>query len=83
MATLRIEGSGAPVATTVHLDDLDITPALLGLKLAIQPNALPHVELELELDLHPLGQIDVDSARVDLAAGTRDLLIKLGWTPPS
>ncbi|CAM5622444.1 hypothetical protein [Streptomyces aurantiogriseus] len=77
---LRLGGTGLPGGTQVELDGVDIASAVTGVSLRIgltdRPTAVVDVvlhELDTELE-HPL---------VAVPEKTRDLLVRLGWTPPA
>ena len=76
--TLRIGSEG--VGGAVHLDGHDISNALAGVSLHMKSGHLPTAVLDVYVHEMPTG--DVREAHVDLPPATRDLLVRLGWTPP-
>lgn len=74
---LRIGTDG--VVGSVHLDDQDISSALQGADLKLRPGCLPEVTLDVivyDLSSEVEGTVVVPSE-------TRELLVRLGWTPPA
>jgi phage protein D len=64
----------------VHLDDQDISAALHGLTLRLDSGDVPRATLDvIALDISTYS----DDAQVHLPPATRDLLVRLGWTPPA
>jgi hypothetical protein len=64
----------------VVLDGVDIGTCVVGAVLYLSPGRGPHVVLELlpgETALHS------DVAHVEVGGLTRDVLTRLGWTPPA
>ena len=76
---LRIGGSGLPGGTQVELDGQDIVSALTGLSLHIGVDQRPTAVLEVLL--HDVDT-ELENPRVIVPETTRDLLVRLGWTPP-
>jgi hypothetical protein len=75
---LRISGSGGPGAT-VELDGQDIANVLTGLTLRLGVGEMPTATLDLVV--HDFGaEADV---RFVVPDECRDLLVRLGWTPPA
>ncbi|MBC2903150.1 hypothetical protein [Streptomyces cupreus] len=77
---LRISGTGLPGGTQVELDGEDIAPLVEGLSLRIGVKALPTVTLDVIV--HELDT-ELPNPRVVVPEKTRDLLVRLGWTPPA
>ncbi|MFD8805570.1 hypothetical protein [Streptomyces sp. NPDC059597] len=76
--TLRICGDAGPSAQ-VELDGQDIAKALTGLTLRLGVGHLPTATLDLIV--HDFGaEADV---RFVVPDECRDLLVRLGWTPPA
>lgn len=77
--TLKIEGRGVK-GVRVELEGQDISPALSGLTLRCEGGSLPTATLEVAL-----WETTVSHDRVNLhiPPQTRELLTRLGWTPPS
>jgi hypothetical protein len=78
--TLRIGRSEKGLGHCVELDGHDIANAILGLTVAFKGGEMPTASLDLVLDEIPTETEDV---RVHLPDETRDLLVRLGWTPPA
>ncbi|HEX2657846.1 MAG TPA: hypothetical protein VHU40_06225 [Polyangia bacterium] len=77
---LRITGTGLPGGTTVELDGEDVTGALTGLSLQVGVGCRPTATLGLNVrDL----STEVENPRIVMTEKTRDLLARLGWTPPA
>lgn len=77
MSALRIISASRTMAT-VELDGVDVSKAVCGLTMKMKAGHLPNVVLEvLVLDLSTESEAD---ARIP--DETRELLLKLGWTPP-
>lgn len=78
MTKLRIT-SGPNTTATVELDGADVSRAVCGLTLTMKPGHLPTAVLEVPL-------LDVSAGtgelNVHIPDEARDLLLKLGWTPP-
>lgn len=76
--TLRIAGPGH--ASRVHLDGEDISNALVGVRVHLTPGSVPMATLDLALWEVPT---ELDQVLVEVPEKTRDLLVRLGWTPPA
>ena len=77
---LRLGGTGLPGGTQIELDGVDIAHAVTGLSLHIGVDNLPTAVFDValrELDT------DLEQPRVTVPDETRDLLVRLGWTPPA
>jgi hypothetical protein len=74
---LHITSDG--VASRVRLDGEDISRALVGVRLNLGVGVLPQATLDVlvhDLTTETEGQVVLPEA-------TRDLLVRLGWTPPA
>lgn len=78
MSKLRIETNPDRAGAVVELDGLSIARSLTGLTLEMAYGTPPTATLQL-IGLMPSLSTEVD---VQLHPETRDLLLKLGWTPP-
>lgn len=78
--TLRIGRSEKGLGHRVELDGHDIAHLILGLTIAIKGGEMSTATLNLVLDEIPT---ETDDVRVHLPQETRDLLVRLGWTPPA
>jgi hypothetical protein len=76
--TLRINGPGH--TSRVQLDGEDISSALTGMRLHLAAGSVPTATLELALWEAPT---ELDAVRVMVPDETRELLVRLGWTPPA
>lgn len=79
MTRIEISGTGLPNGTTVRLDGEDISRDVHGVALQLDGRSVPTVVLDVIVQDINLG---VGQAEVRIPDGTRDLLIRLGWTPP-
>jgi hypothetical protein len=77
---LRLGGSGLPGDTQIELDGEDIASAVTGLSLRLGVYGLP--EVTLDVVLHELDA-ELEHPRVILPDATKQLLVRLGWTPPA
>lgn len=73
------DGPAAAASYGVYLDDTQIYPA--GLKLDMDPRNLPVVTLDV--DLFRLDRTELHDPQILISPPSRDLLVKLGWTPPA
>jgi hypothetical protein len=80
MSRIEISGTGLPGGTAVRLDGQDIINAVRGLKLALGVGQLP--ELELDVVIRDAVELELQDVQVYLPNSTRELLVRLGWTPP-
>lgn len=77
----RFELIGGPGTYRVLLDGEDIAPAVRAVTVeATGRDELPRVALDLAIV--ELGTVSLPEASVYIPDATRDLLVKLGWTPP-
>lgn len=78
---IALRTSGTGLEATLTLDGQDIARYVTGLNLSI--DAKTHMQ-HLELYLIP-GALDVELRDTDvfIDARTHDLLVRLGWTPPT
>lgn len=79
-ARLQISGAPARGDCKVLLDGEDITGALTGLVLDMQAGELPTARLDVRVTELPGVDTQV---RAHLAPEARELLVRLGWTPPT
>lgn len=77
---LRISRTETGHGHRVELDGHDIAHSILGLTVAFKADESPAATLDLILDEIPT---ETDDVRVHLSDETRDLLVRLGWTPPA
>lgn len=77
---LRIGGTGLPGGTQIELDGEDIASAVTGLTLRVGVESVPTAVVDVVL--HELDT-DLEHPRVTVPDKTRDLLVRLGWTPPA
>lgn len=76
--TLKVVGSAGKAA--VELDGVDIADCITGVDLRFRVDDIPCATLNLLLvDVTPVDSEDVE---VLIDEKTRDLLVRLGWTPP-
>lgn len=78
MSQLRI--TGGPITSKIELDGNDISNAVQGLKLDMAGGCIPRVELDvivLDATSH-----EIDGVIAYIPGEARELLLKLGWTPP-
>lgn len=76
--TMRISGPGH--ASRVELSGHDISHALTGVTLRLDAGSVPTATLELALWEVPA---ELDAVEVKVPDETKDLLVRLGWTPPA
>lgn len=78
--TLRIDAQGATaVNTIVELDGHNVSSALRGLDLYMRVGEI--TEARLDPVIIDLTEVETE-VRVVLPDATRDLLLRMGWTPP-
>lgn len=76
--SLRVVAKGA-TGGTVELDGEDISNTVRGLDIQLRVGDIPKVTLDVVVvDLSN----ETDGAAALIRPETRDLLVKLGWTPP-
>jgi hypothetical protein len=79
VSTLRITSEARTMAK-IELDGTDVSNAVKGLTLTMKPGQLPTAVLEIPV-------VDLSSepgeANVHISDATRDLLVQIGWTPPT
>lgn len=75
--SLRISSEGH--VGSVQLEGHDISNATAGLDIRMRPGCLP--EVRLDVILYDLTS-EVETT-VTVPDATRDLLVRLGWTPPA
>lgn len=76
--TLRISGPGH--TSRVELSGHDISSALTGVSLRLEAGSVPTATLEMALWEMPT---ELDMVQVKVPDETRELLVRLGWTPPA
>ncbi|MFG2269128.1 hypothetical protein ACGFNY_05060 [Streptomyces chartreusis] len=76
--TLRISGPGH--TSQVELSGHDISHALTGVTLRLDAGSVPTATLEVALWEVPT---ELDAVQVKVPDETRELLVRLGWTPPA
>ncbi|WP_199572741.1 hypothetical protein [Streptomyces murinus] len=77
---LRLGGTGFPGGTRVELDGVDIAPVVTRLTLHVGVDNVPTAVVDVVL--HELD-MELETPRVIVPETTRDLLVRLGWTPPA
>ncbi|MET8766331.1 hypothetical protein [Streptomyces sp. NPDC004658] len=77
---LRIGGTGLPGGTEIDLDGEDIAGAVTHLSLHVGVDNKPTAVIDVVL--HELDT-DLENPRVTVPQKTRNLLVRLGWTPPA
>ena len=81
MKTNKITINSGPLGTgTIHLDDTDISNAVRGIDVRLRPGDFP--EVTLELGVTEIYRLSAEEPDVLIDGHVRDVLIKLGWTPP-
>jgi len=78
--TLRISTPTDRGGQAVELDGVDISRALIGLSLTVRAGDMPSVVLDVIAEEVPT---QLDEVRAYLPDATKDLLVRLGWTPPT
>ncbi|MGW5616269.1 hypothetical protein [Streptomyces sp. NPDC003877] len=78
--TLRISTPTDRGGQVVELDGVDVSRALLGLTLYVRAGDLPTAVLDVIAEEIPA---ELDEVRAYLPEATKDLLVRLGWTPPA
>lgn len=63
----------------VELDGVDISRVLIGLSLKVRAGDMPSVLLDVIAEEIPT---ELDEVRAYLPDATKELLVRLGWTPP-
>ncbi|MEU5596826.1 hypothetical protein [Streptomyces sp. NPDC020298] len=77
--TLRIAKPDDRGGWIVELDGHDIARALVGLSLKLDGNPVAEVRLDVIAEELPTEA----KVRAYLPDATKDLLVRLGWTPPA
>jgi hypothetical protein len=77
--TLRISTPTDRGGQVVEVDGVDISRALIGLSLNIRAGDMPSVVLDVIVEEVPT---QLDEVRAYLPDATKELLVRLGWTPP-
>lgn len=78
--TLRISTPTDRGGQVVELDGVDISRSLIGLSLNIRAGDMPSVVLDVIAEEVPTELAEVHAYLPD---ATRELLVRLGWTPPA
>ncbi|MFG3276236.1 hypothetical protein [Streptomyces luteogriseus] len=78
--TLRISTPTDRGGQVVELDGVDVSRALLGLTLYVRAGDMPSAVLDVIAEEIPT---ELDEVRAYLPEATKDLLVRLGWTPPA
>lgn len=78
--TLRISTPTDRGGQVVELDGVDVSRALLGLTLYLRGGEMPTAFLDVVAEEIPT---ELDEVRAYLPEATKDLLVRLGWTPPA
>lgn len=78
--TLRISTPTDRGGQIVELDGVDISRALYGLSLTIRAGDMPSAVLDVVVEEIPT---ELDEVRAYLPDATKELLVRLGWTPPA
>jgi len=78
--TLRISTPKDRGGQVVELDGVDISRSLIGLSLNVRAGDMPSVVLDVIAEEIPT---ELDEVRAYLPDATKDLLVRLGWTPPA
>lgn len=78
--TLKISTPTDRPGQVVELDGVDISRALIGLSLNIKGGEMPTVTLDVIAEELPT---QLDEIRAYLPDATKELLVRLGWTPPA
>lgn len=78
--TLKISTPTDRPGQVVEFDGVDISRALIGLSLNIKGGEMPTVTLDVIAEELPT---QLDEIRAYLPDATKELLVRLGWTPPA
>lgn len=76
---VRIENtSGIGHRTKIYIDGVDVSDCFMDATVRLQPDHIVVADLTVMV-----AELDVDGARLVFPVdGTRELLVKHGWTPP-
>ncbi|GHH30229.1 hypothetical protein [Streptomyces rubradiris] len=77
--TLRINKPTGRAGWAVELDGHDISRALVGLSLKLDSSPLAEARLDVIAEELPIEA----QVHVVLPDATKELLVRLGWTPPA
>ncbi|GAA3077845.1 hypothetical protein [Streptosporangium carneum] len=79
---MRLSIAGMPYRADyrLELDGHNVARGLQRAVLDLDRNSMP--TLELEIRVHEVERLDVEEVEVVLPEATRDLLTRIGWTPP-
>lgn len=78
--TLKISTPTDRPGQVIELDGVDISRAVIGLSLNIRAGEMPTVVLDVVAEELPT---QLDEVRAYLPDATKELLVRLGWTPPT
>lgn len=78
--TLRISIPTNRLGHAVELDGVDISRSLIGMTLTIRAGDVPSAVLDVIAEEVPS---QLDEVRAYLPDATKELLVRLGWTPPA
>lgn len=78
--TLRISTPTDRGGQVIELDGVDISRSLIGLSLTIRAGDMPSAVLDVVAEEIPT---ELDGVRAYLPDATKELLVRLGWTPPA
>jgi hypothetical protein len=78
--SFKVGPGDKPGTTKVELDGEDISHLTAGVTVTYEPASFPRVELDVCVFTATSGE---GLAEIRLPKGTRDLLVKFGWTPPT
>ncbi|MEV4093791.1 hypothetical protein [Streptosporangium saharense] len=79
---MKLSITGMPYRTDyrLELDGHNVAHGLRRAVLDLDPSRVP--TLELEIRVHEIERLDAEEVQVLLPEATRDLLTRIGWTPP-
>lgn len=80
MSKLEITGTGLPGGTVIRLDGHDITQVMRELTLNVGAGVVP--SLDLTIPVFEGMRLGLEEVQVYLPDETRELLVRIGWTPP-
>lgn len=78
--TLKISTPTDRPGQVIEFDGVDISRALIGLTLNIRAGDMPTAVLDVVAEELPT---QLDEVRAYLPDATKELLVRLGWTPPA
>jgi hypothetical protein len=80
-ASFEVSGTPGTSSCKIKLNGEEIQNAVQGLQVTGTPGA--SFDVELDLAIFETFRFESEDAAVHVSDGARDLLIKLGWTPPT